>query len=361
MKFFLKVKASAYNYHQTFKIDKLPCSLGRSLENDIVLDDKSVSRYHAIIKYDEKAKDDIILIDSNSTNGTWVNAEHISIHSLSSKEKFEIGPYEIEFLSEKFTLEDTAQFYLDKYFPTARPEEAPHNFLSPIYNLLDPKTKFKSVFIYIAIYLIVLLIGATFNLYLDANWDSDGFKKLLTSYLLSVCVFFGISGVISLNVKIVKGRFEFLPLLHLQFKIFIIFIITEIIMSLSYFNITQKFLINIIDYIISLVFLIFVFYGYIRIIYPRFGKGKVLLFVITAIFSLSGLYTIYDYYNYDNKSYSLNFYSFMPIRTYSADKFPLSELNSSVDESIKKVIKYRHREIERKEKYAKTLIRNYSK
>jgi pSer/pThr/pTyr-binding forkhead associated (FHA) protein len=48
--------------------------LGRDKANDIVLDDKLVSRCHALI---QKIKDEYFLEDLGSTNGTLVNGQRI--------------------------------------------------------------------------------------------------------------------------------------------------------------------------------------------------------------------------------------------------------------------------------------------
>lgn len=49
-------------------------TIGRSTDNNIVIDSKLVSRQHAII---QKIKDDYYLKDSNSTNGTLLNGKKI--------------------------------------------------------------------------------------------------------------------------------------------------------------------------------------------------------------------------------------------------------------------------------------------
>ncbi|HMB01720.1 MAG TPA: FHA domain-containing protein [Spirochaetota bacterium] len=45
-------------------------TIGRDKENDIVIDDKMTSRYHAVI---QKIKNDFFIQDLGSTNGTFVN------------------------------------------------------------------------------------------------------------------------------------------------------------------------------------------------------------------------------------------------------------------------------------------------
>lgn len=66
--------------------------IGRTPDNDIVLNDPSVSRSHAEIKIDG-AK--ITVIDLNSSNGTYVNGIKIS-RIISSKANIGIGVFQLE-------------------------------------------------------------------------------------------------------------------------------------------------------------------------------------------------------------------------------------------------------------------------
>jgi len=66
-------------------------SIGRSKENDIVIEDGMTSRKHAII---QKIKEDFFLKDLGSSNGTYVNEERVPEHKymrLHKKDKITIG------------------------------------------------------------------------------------------------------------------------------------------------------------------------------------------------------------------------------------------------------------------------------
>ena len=70
-------------------------TLGRSRVNDIVLDDKLVSRRHAVI---QKIKDDYFLEDLASTNGTFVNGQRVPSRSyvhLSLSDTIRLGRTEL--------------------------------------------------------------------------------------------------------------------------------------------------------------------------------------------------------------------------------------------------------------------------
>ena len=64
--------------------------IGRSSQNNIILDDITVSRNHALISV---SNENIKIIDNNSTNGIYLNNEIISDSQLKSGDKIQIGKY----------------------------------------------------------------------------------------------------------------------------------------------------------------------------------------------------------------------------------------------------------------------------
>lgn len=66
--------------HVDFVITRLPCRVGRSKENDLVIANLGLSRFHAILVRDITGQ--IRLIDENSTNGTFVNRHRIEGYCL---------------------------------------------------------------------------------------------------------------------------------------------------------------------------------------------------------------------------------------------------------------------------------------
>lgn len=76
-----------------FNVQQLPVILGRDKENDIALNDKSVSRKHAQI-FQKKNK--LFIKDLGSVNGTFVNGEKVKSSGLSLGDTLQIGFYELE-------------------------------------------------------------------------------------------------------------------------------------------------------------------------------------------------------------------------------------------------------------------------
>lgn len=69
-------------------------SVGRSKENDIVLQDMSVSKNHFHIK---KIGEKYVIIDLKSANGTRVNGENVNKKSLKNHDLIEVGSIKMRF------------------------------------------------------------------------------------------------------------------------------------------------------------------------------------------------------------------------------------------------------------------------
>ena len=80
-----------------FPIDKEFLNIGRKTDNDIALDDKLVSRYHAQIFTNNGNS---FLRDMNSTNGTFIQEKQVDLQLLSDGMSFEIGSYTFIFITE---------------------------------------------------------------------------------------------------------------------------------------------------------------------------------------------------------------------------------------------------------------------
>jgi pSer/pThr/pTyr-binding forkhead associated (FHA) protein len=73
-------------------------SVGRTKENDIAIDDSSVSKLHASLMVDPN--DCLIVADTGSTNGTFVNGRRIAYGKavvLTTADKVKFGSVEVTF------------------------------------------------------------------------------------------------------------------------------------------------------------------------------------------------------------------------------------------------------------------------
>jgi hypothetical protein len=80
-----------------FPISKTLLSIGRGLDNDLVIDDPRVSRHHAQITFRHSH---YLLRDLRSTNGTFVNDQPVEAVVLASGDVVSIGGFELEFSQE---------------------------------------------------------------------------------------------------------------------------------------------------------------------------------------------------------------------------------------------------------------------
>lgn len=81
---------------QVYRIEKPIINIGRQLSNDIIVEDKRVSRYHAQIKYQPDGS--FAIFDLGSTNGITINGTpHMRQHVLHHGDRFTIGSYDFNF------------------------------------------------------------------------------------------------------------------------------------------------------------------------------------------------------------------------------------------------------------------------
>ncbi len=67
-------------------------SIGRTPNNDIVLDNKAVSRKHASIEFDQNSA---LILDNESLNGTFVNSRKITEETLRDNDQITIGKFNL--------------------------------------------------------------------------------------------------------------------------------------------------------------------------------------------------------------------------------------------------------------------------
>jgi pSer/pThr/pTyr-binding forkhead associated (FHA) protein len=77
--------------------EKKRISIGRTSDNDIVLENRGVSRKHAMIEFNENAA---VVIDNESLNGTFVNNRKISEEVLRDADVVTIGKYNLVYHSQ---------------------------------------------------------------------------------------------------------------------------------------------------------------------------------------------------------------------------------------------------------------------
>lgn len=77
-----------------FLLDTESASVGRSQDADILLDDISVSRRHAVFT---RTDDGVVVRDVGSLNGTYVNRQMVDEQLLQSGDEVQIGKFRLAF------------------------------------------------------------------------------------------------------------------------------------------------------------------------------------------------------------------------------------------------------------------------
>jgi pSer/pThr/pTyr-binding forkhead associated (FHA) protein len=80
-------------YELTDEVTKV----GRQPSNDVVLDDVTVSRHHAL--FTKTASGRVTVRDLNSLNGTYVNGSRIEEAALLTNDQVQIGKFKLTFLA----------------------------------------------------------------------------------------------------------------------------------------------------------------------------------------------------------------------------------------------------------------------
>ncbi len=77
--------------------EKKRLTVGRTSDNDIVLDNRGVSRKHAQIEFNDNAA---VIIDNESLNGTFVNNRRVTEEILRDGDTITIGKFSLEYYTE---------------------------------------------------------------------------------------------------------------------------------------------------------------------------------------------------------------------------------------------------------------------
>ena len=90
-------------FGQVFPLEKRITTIGREMDNDLVLQNSLISRYHAEIRYEES---EYAIYDLGSTGGTAVNGEKIKRHTLFSGDTILLAQDQVIFLLATASIED---------------------------------------------------------------------------------------------------------------------------------------------------------------------------------------------------------------------------------------------------------------
>ena len=106
-------------------LDQVQMRIGRSPDNEIIIEDETVSGHHALITVRPMEKDEknneYILEDLNSTNKTFVNNKEINQHSLKEGDVIRVGSTRLKFSLKKY-IPSTKQYDETKKIDQKKPQ-----------------------------------------------------------------------------------------------------------------------------------------------------------------------------------------------------------------------------------------------
>ena len=82
---------------ETYELEGEVTTVGRQTGNDVVLDDVTVSRHHAL--FTTTASRRVTVRDLNSLNGTYVNGSRVEEVTLRTNDVVQIGKFKLTFLA----------------------------------------------------------------------------------------------------------------------------------------------------------------------------------------------------------------------------------------------------------------------
>ncbi len=126
---------------KTYPFNGKQMTIGRNSQNDIVIDNLSVSRQHAVIR---SSKEGFFINDLGSKNGTLVNGQTVKEAKLNSGDNILLGKYIIVFeiaQGESFTIDDLDQTVIIPNFHAKTKKEKKEKFHIdyPVTNESSPK------------------------------------------------------------------------------------------------------------------------------------------------------------------------------------------------------------------------------
>ncbi len=130
---------------QALTFDREEINIGRIMGNDIMINDRSVSGYHAKIRLHNGQAE---LIDLDSKNGTTVNTEPVKRASLYDQDRITIGNISVQFICPEAISEhamDQTMIAHSKGWNARKVEQLVHYSTDHVRDMIHKSFKNKSI------------------------------------------------------------------------------------------------------------------------------------------------------------------------------------------------------------------------
>jgi hypothetical protein len=321
----LRFKHSSWNAPVIHKIDKFPCTIGRSIQNRIVLSDDSVSAEHAMIE--RQGDGSYVLRDLESTNGIFSEGKRFCQIILRDHGVVKCGDIEMTTLLSDERLEKTRQIELPSEFKT--------------------KTQKLAKSVLIRLFLMVVFIFA--NIIMRDPMDNEVWIDVLLNILLTGIVAFGLSGLIAIITKVQHKKYNYLHYLNITLLYAVLWGVYDLINQRIFFWIDHRTLQRTVNLGVFFCFFWFYFTQILEVFFSGRYRRKIQLTLAALYFS--GVLFIYLIATTSEKNTKFNYSAVFVYTTseFSKEDYNFSKLTAQMNESFEEVEEYRTEKLEEKE------------
>ena len=302
---------------ETHRISRFPCRIGRALDNDIIINDRSVSGRHAVI---DRVGDDLEIVDSGSRNGMRIAEQAVTRHIIRDPVRILFGEVSVDFRSIEENYENTSVIHLLSISDT------PY-FLKHPYAAAAAAT--------------VVNLGVSF---LISKLMQPGFK--FSSFVgqefgvLMLCAMLG--AALSVWTKFQTGRYKFFSLIFVLLSSQTIALVNVGTNDFVEFNLNSEVLSNIWTFGFYALTGYYFFQSLSLVIFPDTHRLKRQLSVIGLIAGIAAVITIGNHLSKERiNMLRIPAALAYPIRNFSADKNNFTTFEADFNELSGELEKYR--------------------
>jgi len=218
------------------RLAQMPVSIGRALDNDLIIDDPYVDPHHLRLDCNEE-QTGWFVSDLSSTNHTVKNHQNVEVTEVKSGDELLLGKTRIRVYSEDH-----------KVVPTLSLRDLEHRLLA-----------FNAVH-WVAVLMVIMSAAVCLQVYFESTVDAikpDMYASTVVTILGSIAVIGGFWALIS---RVLKGETRLVPLLNLTLVQSLVALLMTLMLNLLFYNIPGMPGREILENIISLsLFVIYVY------------------------------------------------------------------------------------------------------
>lgn len=295
------------------RVSDFPATLGRALDNTIIVTDRSVSSHHAII---ERTPSGLVLRDLGSTNGLTENGRRTETVRLQQTRSVRVGKIWIEFSNSEEPMEETVRITPGEL---QRPADWSH-----------PKGW---------IICGVLALSAILLRYLDYEFLRVSFTPhaLLTKSLGFILAAFGLAAALAVFSKVHRRRYQFYPLFAIILGFSILGDLHITLFNLVSFNLDDRIVSRLLDELISSAIIFSGCFFLSRLLFPETPARRRAVFIVVGIATITGATYGLRAINDRDQSPDADTTIALPLRSFPADRHGLDRVFEEIDAVERKI------------------------